>query len=586
MSLPRITTASRWIGVFPLPCRSCRSPRSAADESKKNQATAGPAVKVSYDKQVRPIFQAHCQGCHQPAKAGGGYVMTAFDRMLKGGESGRRRSCPGKPDESHLIEQITPRRRQGRDAPGQAAAGRRRDRAHHASGSPRGPSTTRPRTPGTRYDMEHPPVYTPAAGDPGAGLLARRHAAGRRPGSTRSCSGRPTAPSWSAGWSGCPSGSSRSRFSPDGKRLAVTGGLPGADGRGPGLGRRQAEARRSRCPSPSTRSTARAGRPTARRSPSAAPTTRVRAIDAKTGEQVLFMGSHNDWVLDTVFSADGSHLISVGRDMAAKLTEVATQRFVDNITSITPGALKGGIAAVARHPKRDEIVDRRLRRHAQALPDLPPDGPRDRRRLEPDPRVPADAGPGLQRRRQPRRQADRRRQQPRRRRRGRRLLPTSSTPACPTTSRRSSRRSSTARSAEENAALEAYHKAGVKRDRQGQGAPGRRLRRRLPARRQGRSPRPAADGIVRLIDPETGTVVKEFAPAPLGRTTSVAPGRRRSPRSRPSRRRPVETETLPKGAALVGAGGPARRDPARPAGSPTPSSLVTGTARLRARRST
>ena len=42
--------------------------------------------------------------------------------------------------------------------------------------------------------------------------------------------------------------------------------------------------------------------------------------------------------------------------MTAKLTEVATQRFVDNITSITPGALKGGLAAVARHPKRDEIV--------------------------------------------------------------------------------------------------------------------------------------------------------------------------------------------------------------------------------------
>ena len=60
----------------------------AADESKKNPATAGPAVKVSYDKQIRPILQAHCQGCHQPAKAGGAYVMTAFDRMLKGGESG------------------------------------------------------------------------------------------------------------------------------------------------------------------------------------------------------------------------------------------------------------------------------------------------------------------------------------------------------------------------------------------------------------------------------------------------------------------------------------------------------------------
>ena len=39
-----------------------------------------------------------------------------------------------------------------------------------------------------------------------------------------------------------------------------------------------------------------------------------------------------------------------------KLTEVATQRFIDNITSITPGALKGGVATVARHPKHDEMV--------------------------------------------------------------------------------------------------------------------------------------------------------------------------------------------------------------------------------------
>ena len=39
-----------------------------------------------------------------------------------------------------------------------------------------------------------------------------------------------------------------------------------------------------------------------------------------------------------------------------KLTEVATQRFVDNITSITPGALKGGLMAVARHPKKDELL--------------------------------------------------------------------------------------------------------------------------------------------------------------------------------------------------------------------------------------
>ncbi|HVJ87868.1 MAG TPA: DUF1549 domain-containing protein [Caulifigura sp.] len=42
--------------------------------------------------------------------------------------------------------------------------------------------------------------------------------------------------------------------------------------------------------------------------------------------------------------------------MSAKLYETETQRFVDNITSITPGALKGGLQAVARHPKRNNIL--------------------------------------------------------------------------------------------------------------------------------------------------------------------------------------------------------------------------------------
>ena len=67
------------------------------------------------------------------------------------------------------------------------------------------------------------------------------------------------------------------------------------------------------------------------------------------------MGGHNDWALDTVFSADGSHLISVGRDQAARLTEVATQRFVDNITSITPGA-QGADRRRGAAPKANEIV--------------------------------------------------------------------------------------------------------------------------------------------------------------------------------------------------------------------------------------
>ena len=82
----------------------------------------------------------------------------------------------------------------------------------------------------------------------------------------------------------------------------------------------------------------------------------LRAVDSQTGAQVLFSGAHEDWVLDTIFSTQGTHLISVSRDMSMKLVEVVTQRFVDNITSITPGALKGGLSAVDRHPTKDELL--------------------------------------------------------------------------------------------------------------------------------------------------------------------------------------------------------------------------------------
>ena len=95
--------------------------KAKAQAGAKAAAAAGP--KVSYDKQIRPIFQAQCQGCHQPAKAGGGYVMTAFDRMLKGGESDERGDRPGQArGEPSRRADHARQGRQGRDAPGQAAA--------------------------------------------------------------------------------------------------------------------------------------------------------------------------------------------------------------------------------------------------------------------------------------------------------------------------------------------------------------------------------------------------------------------------------------------------------------------------------
>src|SRR5690606_10147397 len=62
---------------------------------------------VSYFKDIRPVLEAQCHGCHQPAKAKGDYVMTDFAKLLAGAGEGAA-IVPGKPDESVLVKMITP----------------------------------------------------------------------------------------------------------------------------------------------------------------------------------------------------------------------------------------------------------------------------------------------------------------------------------------------------------------------------------------------------------------------------------------------------------------------------------------------
>ena len=144
-------------------------------------------------------------------------------------------------------------------------------------------------------------------------------------------------------------------FSPDGKSLAIAGGSPGR------LGELQiwnVDSKSLHVSIPVTYDTCYGASwsPDGKLVAFGCPDNSVRAVDAKTGKQVLFNGAHNDWVLDTVFSVKSTNLVTVSRDRSMKLMEVATERFMDNITSITPGALKGGLHAVDRHPTKDELL--------------------------------------------------------------------------------------------------------------------------------------------------------------------------------------------------------------------------------------
>jgi hypothetical protein len=77
----------------------------------------------------------------------------------------------------------------------------------------------------------------------------------------------------------------------------------------------------------------------------------VRAFDTATGKELYRISAHENWVLGTAFGIDSKRLVSVGRDRAAKLIDASAGQFLENVNQ-----MHGELAAVARHPKADEIV--------------------------------------------------------------------------------------------------------------------------------------------------------------------------------------------------------------------------------------
>jgi WD40 repeat protein/mono/diheme cytochrome c family protein len=322
-------------------------PLGFADESSNKE--------ISYYKDVRRIFQQHCQGCHQPAKPQGGYIMTSYADLLKKGDHEQPGIVPGHPEQSMVVEQILPKNGKkpampkGKDPLSAAeveiikkwiAAGAKNDT---------------PKTQEHVVDAEHPPVYilppdlSCVAYSPDGQLLAvsGHHEVLLHKGDGSELVGRLVGESERI---------EAVAFSPDGKRLAVAGGSPGRFGEIQVWDVAKRKLKLSVSITYDTVYGVSWSHDGEKLAFGCADNT-VRAIDSTNGKQVLYQGAHDDWVLGTVFSKDSTYLVSVSRDRSMKLTEVATQRFIDNITSITPGALKGGLLAVARNPvQRDTKV--------------------------------------------------------------------------------------------------------------------------------------------------------------------------------------------------------------------------------------
>ncbi len=314
----------------------------------------GAVAEVSFFKQIAPILRTrNCTGCHQGAKKGGEYVMTDFASVMKAGESGQAAVVPGKPAESYLISQITAKDGKA-EMPKDGPPLNEAEVQLITKWIEQGAKDDTPASTRAQFDAEHPPTYAAspvirsleyspdgqfiAVGGYHEVLLHKADGsgiAGRLIGQAERIE--------SVG------------FSPDGKLLAVAGGSPAR------FGDVQIwdVAKQSLVTSVTVGYDTCYGiswSPDGKMVAFGCPDNSIRAIDPQTGKQILFSGAHSDWVLDTVFSTKSDHLITVSRDMSMKLIEVGTQRFIDNITSITPGALKGGLICIDRHPTKDELL--------------------------------------------------------------------------------------------------------------------------------------------------------------------------------------------------------------------------------------
>ncbi|MDH3772584.1 MAG: hypothetical protein OET79_16565, partial [Nitrospirota bacterium] len=259
----------------------------AAEEASKSDNP------VSYWNDIRPILQASCQGCHQPAKAKGDYILTDVKRLIAGGESDEPALVAGKPAESFLIEQITP-------VKGKVEMPPKDDPLHEteialiAKWIAEGAVDDTPSNAHQKYDMENPPVYavppvvTSMDYSPDGSLLA---VAGFHEVLLHKADGSGLV----ARLVGLSERIESVAFSPDGTMLAATGGLPGRMGE---VQVWNVAKKKLKVSVPVTYDTVYGASwsPDNKLVAFGCGDNTLRAIEVTDGEQVLFMGGHNDWV--------------------------------------------------------------------------------------------------------------------------------------------------------------------------------------------------------------------------------------------------------------------------------------------------
>jgi WD40 repeat protein len=300
------------------------------------------AADASYTRDVRPILQKNCQGCHQPSSLSSGLDLTNYEAFKKGGKRGPG-FVAGDPAKSLTIQYMTGAMKPSMPL-GMAmlpAADVDRIRQWIQSGAmddtPRETTSTEPSV------YQQAPVITALRFSPDGRQIA---VSGNREVLIHTADGK----SLQKRLAGKAERILSINFSKDGSLLVAGGGTPARFGEVQFWDPRSGKLLRSAEVTTDTVFGASLS-PDGSKVVVGCTDNTVRGFDTATAKETYKISSHENWVLSTVFGTDSKRFVSVGRDRAAKLNDSNLGQFLENVNQ-----MRGELTAVARHPQKDVIV--------------------------------------------------------------------------------------------------------------------------------------------------------------------------------------------------------------------------------------
>ena len=301
---------------------------------------------VSFFKQIRPILQRQCQGCHQPASKQADLMLTSYETFKSGGRSGPT-FVPGQPDQSLVVAYLKGDKQPRMPFGGEPLSSDQIElfrRWIGAGAEDDTPEAARETVVAGKAPVYHAaPVITALAYSPDGTTLA---VSGYREVLLHKADGSEMIDRLL----GLSDRIQSLAYSPDGRLLAAVGGTPARFGEIQLWDTATRKLKRSVTLTADTLFGA-SFSPDGSKLACGATDKTIRVLAVDSGKELLKMTHHDNWVFGTVFSVDGNRLVSVGRDRAAKLTELATGAFIENLN-----LLRGELDAVSRHPKKNVVL--------------------------------------------------------------------------------------------------------------------------------------------------------------------------------------------------------------------------------------